>query len=155
MIGMSNVRDPLPAAAALSSRILPVLCSGLYRTGAHRYRAAWSTAALAGGWSKGTAVQVQAAGIPADWGERSLLPEVPLERDLSHAASGETSEPKGVSDGCTGSVQSGEIPVVSTVADAVRRLLNRLLHSSVEIRGIARCQSFSARCPVTERGAGA
>jgi hypothetical protein len=44
--------------------------------------------------------------------------------------------PRGISNGCTRSVQSGETTVVSMVAEVVCRLLNRLLHNSVEIKGI-------------------
>ena len=44
--------------------------------------------------------------------------------------------PKGESNGCTDSVQSGEATVVSAGAVADSPLLNRLMHSSVEIKGI-------------------
>ena len=44
--------------------------------------------------------------------------------------------PRGVSKGCTDSVQSGETHVVSIVAKVVRRLMNRLLHNSVDIEEI-------------------
>jgi hypothetical protein len=44
--------------------------------------------------------------------------------------------PREISNGCTDSVQSGETPLVATVAGVVRRLLNRLLHNSVKITGI-------------------
>ncbi len=42
----------------------------------------------------------------------------------------------GVTNGCTNSVQPGDACLVATPPVVLRRLLNRLMHSSVEINGI-------------------